>query len=255
MNKSDLLEEVSESVKDKILTLPLGSSSTIMELVKQYFMDRNYDRMHDETKGWGFSKDHGKTFVCLDNDLFTVMDMVDKKLKGYRVLDQSKYFGMIVGLPYNIPFVIREDKHIVLVRIESHVSRSPRCKEWILLDKMKDHFIFRDMYLGFLDEVEDSEKIYSIPYSVINRVKKRLEDPVLKGEPEEIITTDYLDYVTMDGDFTSVELRIGDKYPEFNYYVDEKETVRNNKDLFPVNSRVIAFESTVKYIQTTYCKD
>ena len=46
---------------------------------------------------------------CSENDLFKIEEYVYKNIrKTGRWLDKSRYDNMIVGLPYNIPFVIRD---------------------------------------------------------------------------------------------------------------------------------------------------
>ena len=60
---------------------------------------------------WGMvSRDGGETFLLKDTDLFEVMEQLECRLKGKRILDLSAYKDMDVGLPYNLTFVVRKDK-------------------------------------------------------------------------------------------------------------------------------------------------
>ena len=65
----------------------------------------NIDPLGNYTKD---TKDSGKTYVIASSDLFEVLDCIMKKLEGKRVLDFSEYEDMIVGLPFNLNFTIRE---------------------------------------------------------------------------------------------------------------------------------------------------
>lgn len=103
------IERLSEIVGQKILSLKVGTEISISEIVREYYAEQGYVLMDiGDGEGYGWSRDGGKSFVATDNDLFDVMDKTEKLIEGKRYLDFSKFDNMAVGLPFNIPFVVKE---------------------------------------------------------------------------------------------------------------------------------------------------
>ena len=103
------IEKLSELVSQKILSVKIGTELSISEIVREYYAEQGYVFMDiGNGEGYGWSRDGGKTYVAADNDLFDVMAKSEKLIDGKRYLDFSKYENMAVGLPFNIPFVVKE---------------------------------------------------------------------------------------------------------------------------------------------------
>ena len=111
MEKNAAFAALIPYVCDEIRRLGEGKETTIGRLVNQYYKAEGYSFMYLGTDiGWAWTKDNGATYVLSDHDLFDVLDPVAKALKHEFRFDFSKYEGMTVGLPYHIPFVIRNPK-------------------------------------------------------------------------------------------------------------------------------------------------
>lgn len=107
-NKKQTIEQLSERVASAILELPVGDEASIAQLVGAWYSEQGYEFMHiDVNHGYVWTKDGGATFAIEDSEQFDVLDRVTKKLDGQRVLDFSKYDGIVVGLPYNLHFTVR----------------------------------------------------------------------------------------------------------------------------------------------------
>lgn len=88
-----------------------GSKASIARLVQLHYELLGYESRHlGINHGYGWTTDSGKTYGIASGDLFEVLDCIMKKLEGKRVLDFSEYENMIVGLPFNLNFTIREAK-------------------------------------------------------------------------------------------------------------------------------------------------
>lgn len=106
-NKKQMIELLAERVTAAILELPLGSEASIAQLVGAWYSGQGYEFKHiDVNHGYVWTKDGGATFAIEDSDQFDVLDQVTKMLDGQRVMDFSKYDGMVVGLPYNLHFTV-----------------------------------------------------------------------------------------------------------------------------------------------------
>ncbi|MBR2672628.1 MAG: hypothetical protein IKE27_10570 [Oscillospiraceae bacterium] len=255
--KEEILR-AAEYVKEKIFTLPLGSETSISKIVRDHYMSLGYEFIHGGTDtGYGFSDDGGKTFVLLDLDMFDVLDLVTKLLKGQRILDFSEYFNAVVGMPYNIPFIIRESDFRILVRVTVRQSRSPRHDVFFLLDRRKNNCIVEKSPLFFSDDGSDTveETAYTVPYSEVQRIKELLKAPVLREREEEIPTDLAGDRITMDGINTSVDLKVGRDYRSFWYSEDDIETVRSHGDKLPQNNKVVEILDAVHDIKERYCTE
>ena len=91
--------------------MDIGSKASIARLVQLHYELLGYESRHlGINQGNGWTKDSGKTYGIASGDLFEVLDCIMKKLEGKRVPDFSEYEDMIVGLPFNLNFTIREAK-------------------------------------------------------------------------------------------------------------------------------------------------
>ena len=107
--KQQILTRLTDALCETILSMELGSKTSIGRLVKQHYESLGYEPRHlGINLGWGWTKDSGKTYVLAGDDLFTVLALVTEKLEGKRTLDFSEYENMVVGLPYNLDFTIRD---------------------------------------------------------------------------------------------------------------------------------------------------
>lgn len=107
-DKKQTIEFLADEVCKSILTLGEGDEASIAQLVGACYRERGYEFKHiDIYHGYVWTKDGGATFAIEDSDQFDVLDLVTEKLSGQRVLDFSKYEGMVVGLPYNLHFTVR----------------------------------------------------------------------------------------------------------------------------------------------------
>lgn len=110
-NKKKTIEDLATKVYDKILLLDEGTEISISQIVRKLYEEQGYKFIYlNSCNGYVWTKNRGITFSIKDNDQFEVLHIVKDKLKGQRVLDSSKYKGMCVGLPYNIPFIIKKSE-------------------------------------------------------------------------------------------------------------------------------------------------
>ena len=110
--KETVIREVTEMLEEKIRAMDIGQRASINPLVTYHYMQLGYEKKHlGISIGPALTRDGGETYLLKDTDLFDVMDRLDEKLKGDRFLDFSAYKDMVVGLPYNLTFVVRKDKN------------------------------------------------------------------------------------------------------------------------------------------------
>ena len=74
----------------------------------EYFRALGYESKHlGIDLGYCWTKDGGKTYAIIEMDLFDVQDQVIQNLEGKRTLDYSHYEDMVVGLPFNLRFILK----------------------------------------------------------------------------------------------------------------------------------------------------
>ena len=100
-NREEILESLVNQVCNRIRLLPLGTETSIYTIVRSIYSEQGYDCSH------GWSRDGGKTYIIIDTDLFDVLEQVKDRLSQEYVLDFSAYKGLVVGLPYCTPFVLK----------------------------------------------------------------------------------------------------------------------------------------------------
>ena len=106
--KKQILNRLADTLCETILSMEIGSKTSIGRLVNHHYESLGYEPWHlGINLGWGWTKDGGETYVVAGDDLFTVLDLVTEKLEGKRTLDFSEYENMIVGLPYNLDFTVQ----------------------------------------------------------------------------------------------------------------------------------------------------
>ena len=109
--KETVIREVTDVLAETILKMEIGERASINPLVTYHYMKLGYEKKHLGIHiGDALTKDGGETYLLKDMDLFDVMDRLEEKLKGDRILDFSAYEDMVVGLPYNLTFVVRKDR-------------------------------------------------------------------------------------------------------------------------------------------------
>ena len=110
-NKEEILASVTEEVCKRIRTLGVGAEVAICEIVRDIYLERGYEFKHaDGQHGWVWTRDGCETYSLQDSDQFIVLDQVIKELNNEFRFDFTKYKGLVVGLPYNIPFIVRAKK-------------------------------------------------------------------------------------------------------------------------------------------------
>lgn len=103
--------EIAEKVFSWLMEQPIGKEISLREAFEKVYYDEGYRWVRHESRGWVSSKDDGKTYLIEDMDLFDVLDSVEKKMNAEkRILDFGKWENQCVGVPYNLPFVIREER-------------------------------------------------------------------------------------------------------------------------------------------------
>lgn len=107
--KKQIIGRLVDDLSQEILAMDIGSKASIARLVQLHYELLGYESRHlgiNHVYGW--TKDSGKTYGIASSDLFEVLDCIMKKMEGKRVLDFSEYEDMIVGLPFNLNFIIWE---------------------------------------------------------------------------------------------------------------------------------------------------
>ncbi len=183
-DRETAVRTVSRAAAELILSLPVGSETTIAQVVGYYCEELGYEwgRIDGEMdRGW--TKDGGKTFLITDDDLFEVQNNVIRELSGQRELDNSKYAMMEVGLPYNIPFVIREVPGNPIVRIDISAFRELGSTEITVFDGHRDNVRVREF--SFPQENDRKEQNYTIPFRKIGMIRQVFGNPLFREEQEE----------------------------------------------------------------------
>lgn len=109
-SRKEIIERLSAAITEKILQMDIGSADSIGHLASEYYRALGYESQHlGIDLGYCWTKDGGKTYAIKEMDLFDVQDQVIQNLEGKRTLDYSHYEDMVVGLPFNLRFIIREE--------------------------------------------------------------------------------------------------------------------------------------------------
>ena len=101
------VSELSEDVVKYIRHLDDGYETTTARLVDRILRHKGYAPNHPLLKDGRYTRDEGKTYAIDHMDLMAIHDKVWKTLEGEIKLDFGEGEDLFVGLPYNIPFVIR----------------------------------------------------------------------------------------------------------------------------------------------------
>ena len=182
--REEAVRSVSHAAAELILSLPVGTETTIAQVIGYYCEELGYKWGRIEgVMDYGWTKDGGKTFLIADDDLFEVQRIVTGELAGRRELDNSKYAMMEVGLPYNIPFVIREVSGTPIVRIGVFPAKGFGSTEFTVYDSRRDNFRIRNV--SFTGEDAADTRDYTVPYREIGTIRKKFADPLFREEPEE----------------------------------------------------------------------
>lgn len=106
-SREEIVEKLSASITEKILQMDIGSQNSIGHLASEYYRALGYESRHlGSDLGYCWTKDGGKTYAIKEMDLFDVQDQVIQNLEGKRTLDYSHYEDMVVGLPFNLRFIL-----------------------------------------------------------------------------------------------------------------------------------------------------
>ena len=108
-NREEILQRLIRTVADAILEMQEGEVTTISQLVSEYYTPLGYEFRHiDLDHGYVWTKDGGKTYAVDNWDLMDVLAGVEEALKGQRELDFSQNGYSVVGLPFNLEFIVRK---------------------------------------------------------------------------------------------------------------------------------------------------
>lgn len=114
------IAEVTEKVFLWLVEQPIGTEISLREAYEEVYKSDGYEWVQHPKKGWVSSKDNGLTYLIEDMDLFEILGCVRSKLKERkRILDFSRWNNMCVGVPYNLPFVIREAMNLQFPRVHN----------------------------------------------------------------------------------------------------------------------------------------
>ena len=105
-DRDEIMNTLVDMTYHAILTLPDGAEESISGIIRKYYLAQGYEFKHCG-RAYAWTKDGGKTFSIEDSDQFDVLEETERKLKGQRILDFSKYYGLTVGIPYNLLFTVR----------------------------------------------------------------------------------------------------------------------------------------------------
>ena len=109
--KDTVIRETVDVLETMIMEMEPGDRASVNPLVYYHYSKLGYEKKHlGFSIGCALTRDGGETYLLKDTDLFEVMEQLESRLKGRRILDLSAYKDMVVGLPYNLTFVVREDK-------------------------------------------------------------------------------------------------------------------------------------------------
>ena len=108
-SRKEIVEKLSEAITEKILQMDIGSQDSIGHLAGEYYRALGYESRHlGIDLGYCWTKDGGKTYSINEMELFDVLDQVIRNLEGKRILYYSHYENMVVGLPFNLRFILRK---------------------------------------------------------------------------------------------------------------------------------------------------
>ncbi len=111
MDSTTLHTKIAQYLFDKIKDMPLGSEFGTHELGMRVLKRMNVSYNGPEV---GWVESYGD-FKLEDSEWFDIHDILYNLIKkdGWLRMDFSKYAGATVGLPYNIPYVIRRKRIII----------------------------------------------------------------------------------------------------------------------------------------------
>ena len=108
-SRKKIIEDLSDKVYNKILSLDEGTEISISQIVREIYKEQGYKFICLKSGyGWVWTKNGGLTFSIKESDLFDVLDIAEDKLQGQVILDFSKHKGLVEGLPYNLDFIVRK---------------------------------------------------------------------------------------------------------------------------------------------------
>ena len=106
--KEKIIEELAQEMEKKLLRMRIGTRISIAEMIWEYYRSKGYTFIHMGVDiGYVWTKDGGETFSITDWEEEDVLSRVAYKLKGKRKLDFSFHGSRVIGIPHNIPFILR----------------------------------------------------------------------------------------------------------------------------------------------------
>lgn len=110
--RDDTVATVVTEVCDRIRALSIPAEVATSQIVRAIYLEKGYEYIYaDGAHGWVWSRDGGITYAVDGKDEFDIYYLVVKRLQKEFWLDFSKYAGMTLGLPNNIPFLVRPKWH------------------------------------------------------------------------------------------------------------------------------------------------
>ena len=106
--RDDTVASVVAEVCDRIRALGIPAEVITSQIVREIYTEKGYEYVYaGGGHGWVWSRDGGVTYAVDGKDEFDIHFLVVKKLQKEFWLDFSKYAGMMIGHPNNIPFKVR----------------------------------------------------------------------------------------------------------------------------------------------------
>lgn len=102
------IEAVVTKIVEYLLEQPLGTEISLIDAYDAVYEKDGYQWVQLTGKGLVSSNDSGKSYLIEHMDLFDVLNSVSERMKQEGIiLDFSQWEDQIVGLPFNLEFVIR----------------------------------------------------------------------------------------------------------------------------------------------------
>lgn len=101
------IDDLATRIADDIMKRDVGSRATISEIADAILELEGYKMVYQEdVYRWVWQNEKNGIYPLEHDDLFDVLDLVQKKLRNKRVLDFSEHEGLCEGLPFNLDFII-----------------------------------------------------------------------------------------------------------------------------------------------------
>jgi len=205
------LKKAAEWLADYVMHLPVGSEYTMATLTDDCMAHHGYTGA-ESPEGYVYSKGSGETYLV--TDYIELKEMLAEELRGKRELDSSMYALSLTGLPENIPFIIRESNGTPMMRVEISSGRSPKNADIMIYSNGRADVSYLE---SIVDVPRDTDVTVSMSDSIIRKINKVMQDPLIQKEQEEGYEKES-GIAVMDGNTATVTFFCNDGEKEFTYY-------------------------------------